>query len=79
MGTHKATRNRRDNMNKRTPAQVAALFINLHAEDMINITGNCSFDDLRSEGDRLIAEGHDSYVVDAAVYNVAMLKGIEAK
>lgn len=65
-------------MKKRTPAQVATLFIKLHAELIIDITGSCSFDDLRSEGDRLIAEGHDSYAVEAAIYNVAILKGIEA-
>ena len=64
-------------MKKRTPAQYAALFIKLHAELMIDITGECSFAELRSEGDRLIAEGHDSYAVDAAVYEIALLKGIE--
>ena len=64
-------------MNKRTPAQYAELFIKLHAELMIDITGECSFAELRSEADRLIAKGHDSCAVEAAVYNVAMLKGIE--
>ena len=44
---------------------------------MIDITGECSFAELRSEADRLIAKGHDSCAVEAAVYNVAMLKGIE--
>jgi len=63
-------------MINRTQAQTAALFINLHAEDMIDITGACSFDDLRRAADRLIADGRDSQSVEAALYNVAILRGL---
>ena len=66
-------------MKKRTPAQIAAVHINAHADLLINIEGSCSFEDLRTEGDRLIADGHDSHAVEAAIYNVSMLHGIEAK
>ncbi len=66
-------------MKNSTPAQKYALFISLHAEDMIDITGTCTFSDLRSEADRLIAEGHATQAVEAALYNVAMLKNISAQ
>jgi hypothetical protein len=67
------------NLTNSTPAQKAALFLSLHAEDMIDITGTCTFSDLRSEADRLIAKGHESQAVEAAIYNVAILKNISAQ
>lgn len=66
-------------MKNRTPAEIAAAHINAHADLLINIEGSCSFDDLRTEGDRLIANGHDNHAVQAAIHNVAMIHGIAAK
>ena len=66
-------------MKKRTHADIAASIINAHAHLLIDVVGRCSLNDLRSEGDRLIADGHDSHAVQAAIHNVAMVHGIAAK
>ena len=66
-------------MKKRTHAELAASILNAHAHLLTDVVGRCGFDDLRGEGDRLVSDGYDSHAVEAAIHNVSMAHGIEAK